>query len=181
MPLYKVKKVRSSNGELQERPSIKVSVEFFGKRYETVVSLTNRADMKYPMLIGRHFLSGKFLVDVSQEYLANNKKGEWMNVYILPRNKELYSTKRLVEAAVAKGWEVRVIDYLKCSIEIMKGELHINYLGEQLPVPDAIIPRIGASRTFYGTAMVRHFEWWNTIDLENIGRNSRSRRCFGRY
>ncbi len=73
MPLYKVKNVRSSNGELQTRPSIKVSVEFFGKKYKTVISLTNRADMKYPMLIGRKFLSGKFLVDVSQEYIA---KGE---------------------------------------------------------------------------------------------------------
>lgn len=81
-----------------------------------------------------------------------------MRVYILSRNKELYSTKRLVEAAKAKGWEVRVIDYLKCSIEIMKGELKVNYQGKELPTPDAIIPRIGASRTFYGTAMVRHFE-----------------------
>jgi ribosomal protein S6--L-glutamate ligase len=81
-----------------------------------------------------------------------------MRVYILSRNKKLYSTKRLVEAAEARGWEVRVIDYLKCSIEIMKGELRINYMGKELPVPDAIIPRIGASRTFYGTAMVRHFE-----------------------
>jgi ribosomal protein S6--L-glutamate ligase len=64
----------------------------------------------------------------------------------------------LVEAAQERGWDVRVVDYLKCTIEIMKNELKINYLGEQLPVPDAIIPRIGASRTFYGTAMVRHFE-----------------------
>ncbi|MBN2781849.1 MAG: 30S ribosomal protein S6--L-glutamate ligase [Campylobacterales bacterium] len=81
-----------------------------------------------------------------------------MRVYILSRNKSLYSTKRLVEAAEAKGWDVRVIDYLKCSIEIMKGELKVNYQGKELPTPDAIIPRIGASRTFYGTAMVRHFE-----------------------
>lgn len=81
-----------------------------------------------------------------------------MRVYILSRNKALYSTKRLVEAAEQRGWEVKVIDYLKCSIEIMKDELKINYMGKQLPVPDAIIPRIGASRTFYGTAMVRHFE-----------------------
>ena len=74
VPLYKVKKVRSSNGEIQERPSIKVSVKFFGKRYKTVISLTNRADMKYPMLIGRKFLSGKFLVDVSQENLSNKNE-----------------------------------------------------------------------------------------------------------
>ena len=86
-----------------------------------------------------------------------------MRVYILSRNKELYSTKRLVEAAQARGWEVRVIDYLKCSIEIAKGELKINYQGKELPAPDAIIPRIGASRTFYGTAMVRHFEMMSTF------------------
>jgi ribosomal protein S6--L-glutamate ligase len=81
-----------------------------------------------------------------------------VRVYILSRNRKLYSTQRLVEAGEQRGWEIRVIDYLKCSIEIQKGELKINYMGEELPVPDAIIPRIGASRTFYGTAMVRHFE-----------------------
>jgi hypothetical protein len=70
MPIYKIKKVRSSNGELQIRPSIKVDVDFMGKRYKAVISLTNRADMKFPMLIGRKFLSGKFLVDVEEEYLS---------------------------------------------------------------------------------------------------------------
>lgn len=74
VPLYKIKKVKSSNGQVQERPSIEVTVEFFGKKYKTVISLTNRADMKYPMLIGRKFLSGKFLVDVSQEYLSKKKE-----------------------------------------------------------------------------------------------------------
>ncbi len=69
-PIYKIKKVKSSNGQQQLRPSIKVSVEFFGKKYKSVISLTDRSDMKYPMLIGRKFLSGKFLVDVSQEYLT---------------------------------------------------------------------------------------------------------------
>lgn len=70
MPLYKVKRVKSSNGVLQSRPSIEINVEFFGKKYKTVVSLTNRSDMRFPMLIGRKFLSGKFLVDVSKEYLS---------------------------------------------------------------------------------------------------------------
>ena len=98
-----------------------------------------------------------------------------MRVYILSRSENLYSTKRLVEAAEVKGWEVRVIDYLKCSIEIMKGELHVNYLGEQLPVPDAIIPRIGASRTFYGTAMVRHFEMMDVFSTSGNLAIARSR------
>ena len=98
-----------------------------------------------------------------------------MLVYILSRNPALYSTKRLVEAAQEKNWEVEVIDYLKCSIEIMKGELKINYLGKELPKPDAIIPRIGASRTFYGTAMVRHFEMMDVFSVTGSLAIKRSR------
>lgn len=98
-----------------------------------------------------------------------------MKVYILSRNTELYSTKRLIEAGQAKNWDIQVIDYLKCSIEIMKGELHINYLGKKLPTPDAIIPRIGASRTFYGTAMVRHFEMMDVFSTSGNLAIARSR------
>ena len=98
-----------------------------------------------------------------------------MNIYILSRASRLYSTKRLVEAAELKGWKVRVIDYLKCSIEIMKGELQVVYNGEVLPAPDAIIPRIGASRTFYGTAMVRHFEMMDVFSVAGNLAIARSR------
>jgi hypothetical protein len=70
LPVYKIKKVKSSNGTVQLRPSIKVSISFFGKKYKTIISLTNRSDMKYPMLIGRKFLANRFLVDVSEEYLT---------------------------------------------------------------------------------------------------------------
>jgi hypothetical protein len=73
MPLYKMKKVKSSNGTIQIRASIKVDILFFNKKYTTVISLTNRSDMKYPMLIGRKFLANRFLVDVSQEYLTKAK------------------------------------------------------------------------------------------------------------
>jgi hypothetical protein len=75
-PIYKIKQVKSSNGTVQIRPSIKVKVNFFGKNYKSVISLTNRADMKFPMLIGRRFLKDKFLVDVAQEYLCNKENGE---------------------------------------------------------------------------------------------------------
>ena len=98
-----------------------------------------------------------------------------MRIYILSRNKELYSTKRLYEEAVSKGWDVKVIDYLRCTIEIMKGELVVNYRGQVLPKPDAIIPRIGASRTFYGTAMVRHFEMMDVFSTTGNLAIARSR------
>jgi ribosomal protein S6--L-glutamate ligase len=87
----------------------------------------------------------------------------------------LYSTKRLFEAAQKKEWDVRVLDYLKFSVEIMKGELKIVYAGEELPLPDAIIPRIGASRTFYGTAMVRHLEVMGAFSVAGSLAISRSR------
>jgi ribosomal protein S6--L-glutamate ligase len=57
----------------------------------------------------------------------------------------------------------------------MKGELKINYLGKELPTPDAIIPRIGASRTFYGTAMVRHFEMMDVFSVSGNLAIARSR------
>lgn len=70
MPLYEERKVKSSNGTSQKRAFIQVKVKFADKTYKTVVSLTNRADMKYPMLIGRKFMKNRFLVDVSKKNLT---------------------------------------------------------------------------------------------------------------
>ena len=70
MPLYKEKKVKSSNGITQNRAFIQVKVKFANKTYKTIISLTSRADMKYPMLIGRKFLANRFLVDVSKKNLS---------------------------------------------------------------------------------------------------------------
>jgi ribosomal protein S6--L-glutamate ligase len=81
-----------------------------------------------------------------------------MKIAVLSRNPNLYSTKRLVEAAQAKGNDAMVVDHLKCNIHIEKKNSKIFYNGEYLEDIDAIIPRIGASVTFYGTAVVRQFE-----------------------
>jgi ribosomal protein S6--L-glutamate ligase len=81
-----------------------------------------------------------------------------MNLVVLSRNTNLYSTKRLIEAAQQKGHDAKVIDHLKCDVIIEQGEPSIYYHGEKLENIDAVIPRIGASVTFYGTAVVRQFE-----------------------
>lgn len=81
-----------------------------------------------------------------------------MKIGILSRNRDLYSTRRLVEAAVMRGHLVRVIDPLRCYMSINARKPMIHYAGEELTGFDAIIPRIGASITFYGTAVVRQFE-----------------------
>ncbi len=81
-----------------------------------------------------------------------------MKIAILSRNINLYSTKRLVEACETRGHEVEVIDHLRCTIVMEKNNPSILYRGETLEDFDAIIPRIGASVTFYGSAVVRQFE-----------------------
>ena len=81
-----------------------------------------------------------------------------MKIVILSRQPELYSTKRLVEAGTKAGHEMKVVDHLKCNIELEKKKPQLYYQGKYLENVDAVIPRIGASVTFYGTAVVRQFE-----------------------
>ena len=81
-----------------------------------------------------------------------------MNIFILSRNKNLYSTSRLVEAGNKLGHNVRVVDYMRCYMNITSRKPTIFYGGESLGKVDAVIPRIGASNTFYGTAVVKQFE-----------------------
>ncbi|HSI70507.1 MAG TPA: 30S ribosomal protein S6--L-glutamate ligase [Gillisia sp.] len=81
-----------------------------------------------------------------------------MNIKILSRNSHLYSTQRLIEAAKKRNHHVEVIDPLKCDLIIEKRKPSIFYKGKMIVDTDAVIPRIGASVTFYGTAVVRQFE-----------------------
>lgn len=81
-----------------------------------------------------------------------------MKIAILSRNRNLYSTKRLVEAAEQRGHEVLVLDHMKCVLVIEQGRPHIYYGGKEVVGVNAVIPRIGASATFYGSAVVRQFE-----------------------
>jgi ribosomal protein S6--L-glutamate ligase len=81
-----------------------------------------------------------------------------MKIAILSRNSRLYSTVRLVEAARKRGHRVRVLDPLRCYMRIAAGVFEIHYKGRALRGLDAVIPRIGASITFYGTAVLRQFE-----------------------
>lgn len=81
-----------------------------------------------------------------------------MKIAVLSTNPELYSTRRLVEAGSKKGHEVLVINHTKCSLIMEQGKPKVYYKGEDLTDIDAVIPRIGASVTFFGCAVVRQFE-----------------------
>lgn len=81
-----------------------------------------------------------------------------MKLAILSRSSRCYSTRRLREAALARGHKVRVLDTLKFSIDLQQGEPDLFYGGKRLSDYDAVLPRIGASITFFGTAVIRQFE-----------------------
>lgn len=86
-----------------------------------------------------------------------------MNIAVLSRNHDLYSTKRLMEAGKERGHHMEVVDHLKCNIMMEKKNPSIWYHGKNLNYIDAVIPRIGASVTFYGSAVVRQFEMMKTF------------------
>lgn len=98
-----------------------------------------------------------------------------MKVAILSRDATLYSSVRLLEAATARGHDARVLDPTHCYMNITSMKPSIHYQGENLLGYDAVIPRIGASITFYGTAVLRQFEVMNTFCLNNSAAISRSR------
>lgn len=98
-----------------------------------------------------------------------------MKIAILSRNKKLYSTRRLIEAAELRGHEVIVLDHLKCYMNVTSKKPTIHYKGELIEDIDAVIPRIGASVTFYGTAVLRQFEMMRVYPLNESVAISRSR------
>jgi ribosomal protein S6--L-glutamate ligase len=98
-----------------------------------------------------------------------------MNIAILSRKKDLYSTQRLQQASIERGHEVRIVDPLKCYMGLTTDAPTMHYRGEKLDRFDAIIPRIGASITFYGTAVVRQFEMMGVYSLNESVAISRAR------
>ncbi|GGO71616.1 30S ribosomal protein S6--L-glutamate ligase [Bowmanella pacifica] len=98
-----------------------------------------------------------------------------MRIAVLSRNNSLYSTRRLKEAGEARGHEVHVIDPLKCYMNINMQSSSVHIKGKELPEFDAIIPRIGASITFYGTAVLRQFEMMGVYPVNESVAISRSR------
>ena len=98
-----------------------------------------------------------------------------MKIALLSRNSKLYSTRRLIEAAKERGHNVVVLDVLRCYMNITSHNPSIHYKGEEINGIDAVIPRIGASVTFYGTAVLRQFEMMGVYPLNESVAISRSR------
>jgi ribosomal protein S6--L-glutamate ligase len=174
--------VTPSNGIAEERYVVKLLVVFAEKRIRASFTLANRSTQSYPVLVGRNVLRGKFVVDVSRKDLIGDetekakeleegflqaqlvkaaKQGHPLNsltIAILSKGAANYTTKRLKEVALARGHNVRVINYAKCYMTMEKSKPVVYYNGKALPKFDVIIPRIAQSYTKYGTAVVRQFE-----------------------
>jgi ribosomal protein S6--L-glutamate ligase len=98
-----------------------------------------------------------------------------MKIALLTRNPKLYSHQRLIETADKRGHEMVPIDYLKCYMNITSKKPELRYLGEKLEGFDAVIPRIGASHTFYGMAVLRQFEMMGVYPVNESVAIGRSR------
>ncbi len=98
-----------------------------------------------------------------------------MKIALMCRNAKLYSHKRIVEAAEKSGHEIDVIDHLRCYVNITSHRPQIHYQGKVLPKYDAVIPRIGASVTFFGTAVLRQFEMMGVYPVNESVAITRSR------
>ncbi len=97
-----------------------------------------------------------------------------MRIGILSRNRHLYSTERLHDAAIERGHDVSVVDYLRAYIDITSAKPRVLFRGQELTF-DAVIPRIGASYTFYGTALVRQFEMMGVYSINSSAGITKSR------
>ncbi len=170
--------VTSSNGETEERFIIRTPFRLMGQEWPIELSLTNREEMQYRMLVGRSTMSGRMLVDpdrsmlcgeLSTDYYDDQKqqkaKARKLRIAVLSREPENYSTSRLVDAAISRGHTVDVINTTRCYMNITSKKPDIHYQGQSLPKYDAVIPRIGASITFYGMAIVRQFEMMGSYTL----------------
>jgi ribosomal protein S6--L-glutamate ligase len=165
------REVTSSNGHSEIRPVIRTVVRLDGQEWPIEVSLTNRESMSYRMLLGRSAMKDKVVVNPFEAMMCgelspglydksevDDDDSRPLRIAILSREPDSYSTSRLVETAVSRGHTVQVINTTRCYMNITSARPEIHYQGDVLPKFDAVIPRVGASVTFYGMAVVRQFE-----------------------
>ena len=173
------REVTSSNGESENRYVIETQLKIGDETWPIEVTLTNRAGMASHMLLGRQALKDNIAISATDRfcqpelnYDIYSNKGllqaspqRALRIAVLSREPNNYSTRRFVEEGEARGHTIEVISTTRCYMAInnMSPEVHCD--GKRLPRYDAVIPRIGASITSYGTAVVRQFETIGTYCL----------------
>ena len=175
-PITDRRDVTSSNGETELRFVIETTIKITDRAWPIEVTLTDRGSMAYRVLIGRQALCDDMLVAPSESFcqpqldydvyhtrairtLGPNRA---LRMAVLSREPKNYTTTRLVQEAESRGHVVEVIDTARVYMEINALHPKVHYDGKPLPRYDAVIPRIGASITPYGTAVIRQFETTGT-------------------
>jgi len=171
-PIIDRREVTSSNGEAELRYVISTKMDVAGQSWPIDVTLTNRAGMTSRMLLGRQALTDHITISPTEKRLQpdlsydvyhtaavrHRAPKRALRVAVLSREASNYSTSRLVEVGEARGHTVEVIDTTRCYMVINAMAPEVHYDGKRLPRYDAVIPRIGASVTPYGCAVIRQFE-----------------------
>ncbi|MEZ5946675.1 MAG: 30S ribosomal protein S6--L-glutamate ligase [Hyphomonas sp.] len=187
-PVVDRREVTSSNGVTELRYVIETVVEMGTRRFPIQLTLSNRETMTYRMLFGRGAIQPDMVVDANESfrmpelsydlYKGLPKKTPVkrpLRIALLTREPNNYSSRRLVEAARARGHVIETIDTARCYMQI--GTLYptVHYDGKALPRYDAVIPRIGAKITDYGMAVLRQFSNTGAFCLNGAGSIGRSR------
>ena len=170
--------VTSSNGITELRYVIESDIVIGGEKRTIPITLTNRENMKYKMIIGRNALEG-FQISADKSFLQgelsfdNYKKAKnydyrrSLRIGILSLEPNNYSNKRLIEAAEKNDHFCEILNTKRCYLNIEADKPEVHYDGKVLPHYDVIIPRIGSSITKYGMAVVRQFEAIGTFCLNS--------------
>ena len=170
-PLVDRREVTSSNGESEQRFVISSTLTVADQQWPIEITLTNRAGMNSRMLLGRQALADHITISATERRLQpelsydvyhdatvrRTAPQRALRIAVLSRE-DNYSTRRLVEVGETRGHTVEVIDTTRCYMAINAMAPEVHYDGKRLPRYDAVIPRIGASVTPYGTAVIRQFE-----------------------
>jgi len=176
-PVVDKREIKSSNGEKELRYVIKTPIVIGDRTWDIEITLTNRENMAYRMLLGRtaleeiavqpteSFVQSELSYKLYDKIAKRKPVKRPLRIAILTREPNNYSTKRLVEEAEKNNHVVELVDTKRCYLNIQSHNPEVHYDGKPLPEFDAVIPRVGASLTFYGMAVVRQFEAMGTYCL----------------
>jgi ribosomal protein S6--L-glutamate ligase len=173
LPVFDRRSVKSSSGVSEKRYVVKIPITMNGDSWDIELTLANRDSMGYRMLLGREAMSGRMLVDpaashcldeisdveLDQMYGRIEQKKSGLKIGLLASNPNLYSNRRIMEAAAERGHEISFLNIKQCYMKLDADAPEVHYRGGRvLNDLDAVIPRIKPSVTFYGCALTRHFE-----------------------
>lgn len=184
------REVKNTSGKSERRIVIRSLLTLGEESWPIEITLTNRDEMGYRMLLGRQAMKGRVLVDPGQSFLvmhmadtsakrlygATKERGTPLKIVILASNPNLYSHKRLIEAGKQRGHDIRFINVKYCYVNISANKPVVHYRGgEVFEQVDAVIPRLRPSVTFYGCSVVRQFHSMGAYCLNDAVAIARSR------